>query len=214
MSNRLSKHARRALVVSLVAVTPWLHGCKSGVSYAEDIRDGGPVEKSAGLLYFAEEEREELEPETRNLFRDTLAGEPNPMVRAQAAYVLGTLPYDPTYIDWLLGQIRHESHHVRFDVVVALGKLGPSIEEAERRGRVVTALRERLASDDHSWVKLKAARALGAIGDRSASKALVAALGDTDPAVRLNAHRALIKVSGQRLPREKRAWEKWLSEQQ
>jgi HEAT repeat protein len=87
----------------------------------------------------------------------------------------------------VLGQalVASDDRQLRHEAAIHLEKLQDPI--------TVPALVQALADDPYSPVRRESARALGAIGDRSADAALVAALDDPDTKVRRVARRALAK---------------------
>ncbi len=207
-----------------IAVLALAAACRSGADHADALTGVDPEAKSDALVYFMEEEGPTgLEDETRDLLRDTLRAERNPLVRAQAAQALGRALYDPEirppespeapphtlsrgaeHVEWLLEKIedprqqyRYEPHYaVRFDVVIALTTLGRSCD-ATVLARIGKAFALRLGDgEEHPWVKIKAARGLGDLKIKEEAPALVAALADSDQGVRLNAYRALVAISG------------------
>lgn len=94
-------------------------------------------------------------------------------------------------------RLRDRDPWVRYAAAKRLGRL--------RAKTAAEALAERLRKDESVHVRRAAARALGAIGARSALRDLYLALGDTAD-VRLQAYLALKEITGEDHGEDPRAW--------
>jgi len=105
-------------------------------------------------------------------------------VRRAAAIALGKVK-DPKAIEPLAEALKSELM-IRFEAARSLIQLGSDAVESLSH----------LLSDDDPDVRIKAAEALGLIGDESASEALATCLNDADAGVREAAAKALVKLGG------------------
>lgn len=207
-----------------------LVGCSPGT---DDILSSDTGTQRDALLYYVENESE-LEPETRRVLEEMAkpqtatasmrgqGGEKSPLMRATACYCLGELGDDPEYVRWLLPMLIDVNPQVRWDAIIALGKLAGNEALAgsnlEVRGEsktirtwVLQALGRRLERDADPMVRMKAARVLGEIGDPAAVGDLIkfGLSPREDRSVQLNAHLALQRITGHDAPRRQKDWQTW-----
>ena len=117
----------------------------------------------------------------------SLLGDESWEVRRAAAIALGKIK-DPKAVK-PLGEAMKSELMIRFEAARALIQLG---------SEAVESLVNLLLSDDPD-VRVKAAEALGFIGDERATQALAKCLGDQDAGVRDAAAKALVKIGGEGL---------------
>lgn len=136
-----------------------------------------PVHESAAVLDW-----------TSRLYQQVKTGDESFDVLATFAQGLAAR-HDQNAAD-LLGRIMvDEEMHLTEDVAEWLEEMGSAARPA------VPYLIQVLEHQDETWPRAKAAQTLGAIGDRSARDALVAALRDSDGTVRNAALDALVSLN-------------------
>ncbi len=127
----------------------------------------------------------------------------NPRVRSNAALALGAIlaPGDTSEaLQPLIFALQDTDDITRANAAGTLGRIG----NREATPHLVRAL-----SDKYPLIRLRAAVSLGAIRDPSAVPALAVALDDEGEKVRIAAYKALVEITGQSLPRERKDWEEW-----
>jgi len=208
------------LSVLLILAAHWLIGCDREKEYTlMDVirrvmpKDRPTVLQEAIVAEDADTRREAIHrmskwkdasDEMVELVGLTLLGDPDRMVRAQAAQTLGVWA-NPASLECLTKTVRTDDDaFVRADCAAALGCL--ESDEA------TDLLADRLQFDGNADVRIACAKALKLHRKRSAAEGLLPGLMDRDLAVRGAAEQALRFMTGQDLGGETAPWGKFLSE--
>lgn len=141
--------------------------------------------------------------------------DPSSSVRALAVHNLGRLN-DPKVWPVLAEALNDQDDRVRFEAAWGLSQntLSKSPENAQALNVVQKALLRGLAGDRNVDVRLNAARALGQLQDSTVLMALIAALKDTDFAVKYEAEKSLIRLTGRTFHANAGKWLTWMNETQ
>jgi hypothetical protein len=139
--------------------------------------------------------------------------DPSSSVRALAVHNLGRLN-DPKVWPVLAQAMDDADDRVRFEAAWGLSQntLTRSPENAEALNAVQKALLRGLASDRNVDVRLNAARALGQLQDSTVLMALIAALKDTDFAIKYESEQSLIRLTGRTFHGNAGKWLTWMNE--
>jgi HEAT repeat protein len=131
------------------------------------------------------------------------SGDENLEVRKRVTRILGEIK-DPRAVDCLVGALDDKDRNARMLAAASLGEIGkPS----------VPALIGVLGNKDKPLeVRADAAWALGKIGDPSAVEPLILALGPADTDLRLQASRALGRITSKDFGENAADWQKWWAE--
>lgn len=128
---------------------------------------------------------------------------PNPMVRGQAMVALGTSG-DPSVAPTLVTGLSDPSSFVRMCAAMGLTYINNPL--------AITPLRDRLASDHNTQVRVYCAQALKPYHSTPVLKSLIDALNDRNVAVVQAAWQSLHALTGQKLPQHPGPWRKWLKQ--
>jgi HEAT repeat protein len=127
--------------------------------------------------------------------------ETDPILRAEIVRVLGVYPTTAS-LAVLHTAVGDSDVEVRIAACLGWGR---------RKGpEAAAAMSQMLLSDVDGDVRLAAAEALGAIGDRSAVAALGSVLEDKDPAMQYRAVESLKKITGQDLGNDVNRWREYV----
>jgi HEAT repeat protein len=136
-------------------------------------------------------------------FIQFLEGDPDNLVRAQAAVALGKIK-NPLSIPSLIKALKDPNPWVRSDAAKSLGELGAA--------QAIPDLANVLDRDTLAGVRRVVVNALHKINQLDVIPHLIQALDDSDPGVAELAYQALSDITKQKLPKDKTAWEKWHNE--
>ncbi|MEW5724461.1 MAG: HEAT repeat domain-containing protein [Thermodesulfobacteriota bacterium] len=126
-------------------------------------------------------------------------------IRAEAAYSLGNASYFQSLLP-LTEALEDEEVQVRLNAARSLGTIIGRFKRRRMFSRQVEAL-ARTLRDQNPGVRGAAAEALGLIGDKRAVDSLIAALADEK--TRLQAHQALVSITGRDLGPAPGPWKAW-----
>ncbi|NIA22482.1 MAG: hypothetical protein GWP05_11080 [Anaerolineaceae bacterium] len=208
------------LPVFLMLVALWLIGCDREKKYTlMDLisrvmpKDRPAVLQEAIVAEDADIRREAIHKMSKwkdasdemvELVGLTLLGDPDRMVRAQAAQTLGVWA-NPASLECLIKTVRTDDDaFVRADCAAALGRL--------ESDEVSDVLADRLRFDGNADVRIACAKALKLHRGKAAAEGLLPGLMDRDLAVRGAAEQALRFMTGQDLGGKPDPWRKFLSE--
>ncbi|MCA9100884.1 MAG: HEAT repeat domain-containing protein [Planctomycetales bacterium] len=149
-------------------------------------------------LTFLSAEADELDPAEQQRISARLAAaidnEDDPLIRQQTAVALGGYQTDSAMAG-LRTAMADDQPLVRMAACESLGRRAAGGDAASTGA--VDLLTSALAGDDNIDVRLAAARALGAVDSPRAVDGLVAALSDSDPALRHRAGESLKSATGE-----------------
>ncbi len=139
--------------------------------------------------------------------------DPSPSVRALAVHNLGRVG-DKRVLAMLVEAMDDPEDRVRLEAAWGLSQMNivESGAEAKDIRSAQSVLLQALSSDVCVDVRLNAARALGQFKDRMVLKALIAALKDTDFAVRYESELSLVKLTGRTFQGNSGRWVAWMDE--
>ena len=137
--------------------------------------------------------------------------DPNASVRALAMRTLGRVG-DERVVAPLSEGLNDPNPKVRAEAAYALSRIDFAHIKVDRKiiAKVEHNLKSVLTSDESVDVRINAAEALGQFKDKSVLFALISALKDKDFAVRFQAEKSLVKLTGRTFYGNPARWLEWL----